>query len=141
MKRSVSEKRTVGYIKDKIESLHEGSKLLSTEYKDSKSKLEIQCENGHVFEMAWGDVSQNKWCMKCTGTEKRTIEYIKDQIENVLHKGSKLLSNEYINSKSKLEIKCKCGHKFEMTWSFITQNRWCRKCEMVKRLKLSENKP
>ena len=137
MKHSAVEKRTIEYIKGKIENLHKGSKVLSTEYKDSKSKLEIQCEKGHTFDMTWGDISQNHWCTKCSGTEKRSFEYVKNQIENKLYPGSKLLSTEYKNSKSKLEIQCKKKHKFEMSWSFITQNRWCKICEMSNKLKES----
>lgn len=133
MKPSAKEIRTIEYIKDKIENKHIGSKVLSTKYIDSKSKLEIKCEHGHKFEMSWGDISQNRWCSKCIGTEKRTFEDIKNQIENVLYPGSNLISASYKNTKSKLEIQCKHGHKFEMSWSFITQDRWCPKCSSLVR--------
>lgn len=39
--------------------------MISDEYIDGKSKLKIQCENAHVFEMVPGNIIGNHWCRMC----------------------------------------------------------------------------
>ena len=57
---------------------------------------------------------------------KLTIDYIRKIIEE---EGCELLSNEYINSKTKLSIRCKCGEVFEKTFDkFRDGQRQCKKC-------------
>ena len=59
------------------------------------------------------------------------------EIEKFVEENSEcyLLSNEYANSKSKLEFKCKCGNIFVTTFSeFKHQNRRnCRECGIKRR--------
>lgn len=46
-------------------------------------------------------------------TVKFTYEYIKDVIEKA---GCKLISENYVNTKTKLKIQCKCGEVFETSY-------------------------
>lgn len=45
-----------------------------------------------------------------------------------------LLSNEYVNSTSKLKVKCKCGEIYHTTWSSMKQGKGCqcKKCTYIK---------
>ena len=130
-------KLTYEFVKDQIENvLHKGSKLISTEYVNSRTKLRIQCENGHIFDTPWCNINGGSWCIKCSGKEKHTVEFIKDQIENILPKGSKLISTEYVNAYTKLDTKCENGHLFKMHWGNISNNHWCGQCYKMKRKNL-----
>jgi len=61
--------------------------------------------------------------------KKLTYEFVKEQIESI--KGYKLLSIEYINSYSKLIIKCPIGHKFKMSWSNFNSGQKCPECNRL----------
>ena len=116
-------------VKQTIEN--EGYKLLSTDYKNSRTKIEIQCPSGHIFEMRYNAFQQGNRCPECYGSKKHTYSYVKQTIEN---EGYKLLSTEYKNVTSKLKIQCPEGHIVEMTYSgFYTGNR-CADCSPTKKL-------
>jgi predicted Zn-ribbon and HTH transcriptional regulator len=56
-----------------IEEMHElaykkNGKCLSTEYINSKTKLEWQCKKGHIWETSPNNIKQDKWCPKCAGS-------------------------------------------------------------------------
>jgi len=84
-------------------------KCLSDSYYGSKEKLEFQCANGHVWSTLPGSIISGSWCVRCTGTHKKTIE-------EVVNIGRKIklscLSESYINNHTKLDWKCSCGHTF-----------------------------
>lgn len=42
--------------------------------------------------------------------------------------GGCCLSNDYVNSKSKLLFKCKFGHQFESCWDYLKAGNWCPFC-------------
>ena len=85
-------KLTYKEVKEYIESF--GYKLLSNEYKNSKTKLEIECPKGHVFEMRFNSFKNGTRCPKCGGTQKLTYDEVKKYIESF---GYELLSTKYIN--------------------------------------------
>jgi len=55
--------------------------------------------------------------------------------EIVINKGGVCLSDRYINSKSKLTLKCKNGHIWSTCADNIKQGNWCPKCAIIKRRK------
>jgi len=59
------------------------------------------------------------------GKKKLTYEYVKEEIEKERYK---LLSNEYINAKTKLELECPKGHKYEVKWNKWQQGTRCPIC-------------
>lgn len=56
-------KLTYEFVKYFIEQ--EGYKLLSTEYVSVKTKLDIQCCNGHLFNMKFNNFQQGQRCPIC----------------------------------------------------------------------------
>ena len=58
--------------------------------------------------------------------KKLTYNEVKKFIEGL---GYELLSKEYINSKTKLLIKCDKGHEFEMIYNMLQSGRRCPKCK------------
>ena len=129
------------YIKDQIENvLHNGAKLLSTNYTNAYSKLKIQCEKGHLFETPWTSIQSGSWCLDCAGIRKKTIDEIRYKIENELHPTSKLLSTKYTNTHTKLKMQCEKGHHFELPWSSLQNGKWCSYCAGTNRKSIEEIK-
>lgn len=61
---------------------------------------------------------------------KLTYEEVKHFIEVESGSGCKLLSKEYINSKEKLKIQCKCGEHFHITFNHFKRDKkyQCNTC-------------
>ena len=117
------------YVKKHIENTR--YKLKSDEYKNSISKLELQCSKGHIFKMTWNNFQQGHGCPKCFGTYKYSYEYVKQVVENY---GHKLLSKTYNSCGSKLELQCSKGHKFKMSFTNLRLNKGCFVCFGKKKL-------
>ena len=130
----MSKKLTYDFVKDYIENKHPGCKLMSDKYVNSKTKLDIVCENGHIFSVCFNSITNmNSWCPVCAGLKKHNYESVKEFIEN-RHPGCKLISTEYVNSKTKLDIVCENGHEFSTCHDNIHQNKWCGYCSRNKKL-------
>lgn len=134
-------KLTYDYVKDRIESV-DGYKLLSTEYKNAFTKLEIMCPEGHKFGMKYNDFQQGHRCKLCyhlkTGNRcKLQYDDIKKYIEI---EGYKLLSDAYKGNKKKLHIKCNKGHMFYMSYNSFSSGQRCPRCNGGSRIPYDEIK-
>jgi len=117
---------TYDEVKEYIESF-EGYKLLSDEYINNSTKLKLQCPEGHKFKMRYNDFKQGQRCSVCRYRGKPlTYDEVKEYIESF--EGYKLLSDEYINSRTKLLIQCPEGHKFKMRYTNFQQGGRCPIC-------------
>jgi len=56
---------------------------------------------------------------------KKTIE---DARRAAIRRGGECLSNEYLNSWTKLQWKCEKGHRWEATFDGIQAGHWCPEC-------------
>jgi hypothetical protein len=93
-------------VKNYIESFN--YKLLSKEYIGSFDKLDIKCDNGHLYQSSFANFKNyGRRCPKCNGKEKFLYDDVKSYIES---KGYKLLSTEYKNICTKLKIQCNHNH-------------------------------
>jgi len=97
-------------VKDYIEN--KGYILLSKEYKNNSTKLEICCPKGHNFKMIFNSFQNGRRCPICFGKTKKTIDEVREYIESYNYK---LLSKEYKNNCTKLSLQCPEGHKFNIT--------------------------
>ena len=125
-------KKTIEEIKPAIE-LRDEYELISEEYIEAHSKLEILHKScGDVFQMRWSDFNAGHRCPGCShkkmGLDQTLpFETIKTKIDSV--ENYKLLSDEYVNAKSKLKIlHYSCGDVFQMTWNDFSQGQRCPKC-------------
>ena len=109
-----------------------GGKCLSSEYKNSFTKLLWQCSEGHTW-MANSDgiKSANTWCPECGGTKKLSLESMRDIAEA---RGGKCLSTEYINIKTKLLWQCDKGHEWKAVPDIVVNRKsWCPDCRIRER--------
>lgn len=111
------------YVKEYIESF--GYKLLSKEYTNARSKLKVQCDKGHIYEVTFDNFKHGYRCPYCAGNIKYNYEYIKKYIESF---GYELISKEYIGVFDKLIVKCPKGHIYEVNFNNFKNGYRCPIC-------------
>ncbi|MDT9337765.1 hypothetical protein P3F01_15505 [Clostridium perfringens] len=122
---------TIENIELWLEQNLNGYKILSDEYKDTHSKLCFQCNEGHIFYMAFADLQYGQRCPKCKGIKnaqrsKHTTKYVSEYIKKT---GYFLLTKQYKNMDQKLKIKCPKGHVFEMDFQHFKRGQRCVFCD------------
>jgi len=100
-------------------------KCLSKVYVNSKSKLEWQCDKGHIWNASYSNVQNGKWCPFCIGRGK-TVECLQKLAQK---RNGKLLSTEYKNSFTKYKWQCSKGHIWNSTFGHMMRDGcWCPYC-------------
>ncbi len=117
-------------IKDmqKLAECKEG-KCLSEKYINAHAKLKWQCKEGHNWEATSHLIKRGKWCPYCAGNARLTIEEMQKIAEN---REGKCLSEEYINTLTKLKWQCKEEHIWEARANDIKRGSWCPICARKK---------
>ena len=110
---------------------NKGYKLLSTEYKKQNEKLTFMCKEEHIFDMNFQGFKKLKECPICSG-KWLNYDVVKKYIED---KNYKLLSEEYINNRTKLKLQCPKGHIFDMCFSNFKTGQRCPICAKENNLK------
>jgi len=122
-------KLTNAFVKKSIEKM--GGVLLS-EYIDSGLKLKVKCNVcNEVWFPTWDNLRHGSWCKNCRTIKnaKRNRLGFKYVSEQISIKGGELLSDEYINSSTKLKIKCNvCKHIWYPIYDNIRVGKWCPIC-------------
>ena len=102
-----------------------GYKLLSSEYKNSRQKLDYICNNGHRHSIKWDHFRDGHGCPYCANRPPLTIELVKQSFES---EGYKLLTDVYINSNQKLTCVCPKGHRYKVRWNNWSSGYRCPYC-------------
>jgi len=121
---------TYDYVKEYMEK--EGYKLLSDTYVNNKTKLLVRCPEGHEYKIRFYSFGQGNRCPVCNIKHKEHVEkrrhnynFIKDQFEK---EGYQLLSDTYVNMKTKLSVRCPEGHEYKVTFGRFQQGGRCPTC-------------
>ena len=124
-----SRKKDFYGLKSKFES--EGYKILSKEYKDSRTKLKCRCPEGHTLHvLPYNFTSGKSRCPTCSGNKKYTIEEVREIFKS---EGYILLSKEYINSHTPLKCICPEGHEWNIRLcGFVNNGSRCYTCHQIK---------
>ena len=112
-----------------------GGQCISNKYVNNHVKLTWQCKDKHRWEATPGTIKQGTWCPACAGTQKSTIEEMR---ELAREHGGKCLSTEYINSQAKLTWQCMTGHQWEAVPGHIKQGCWCPACAGTRKSTIEE---
>lgn len=102
----------------------EGYQLLTTDYKNSRQKLQFVCPAGHKFQITWGKWNDGCRCYYC-GTPQKTIEEIREAFNK---EGYTLLTKSYTNVWQKLDYMCPVGHKHSIRWNNWLHGYRCAHC-------------
>jgi len=109
-------------------ALEKNGKCLSSEYINIDSKLDWECQHGHIWKASlYGIKSQKTWCPVCAGILK--LDGLNVARKLATDHGGVCMSADYINNKTNMIWKCGRGHVWEATLNAVkTANHWCRKC-------------
>lgn len=106
-----------------------GCKLLSETYKGNHKPLHLKCSCGNEFYRALAEFKGRKLfkCKECTGA---TIQYTYEQVYNDLKEHNiKLLSKEYINNQTNMDIEYSCGFRANRNYANIKKSDYkCPHC-------------
>ncbi|MDD4779018.1 MAG: hypothetical protein PHT02_00245 [Tissierellia bacterium] len=133
----MSRKLSYEEVKNYIES--KGCKLISGEYINNSTKLEIQCSCNKIFKNSFNEFCNKRYyvcpeCIKNIKSGKLSLDYnyVKEYIEN--NSDCILLSDNYKNYSSKLLLRCKCSNEFEVSFAnFIKGKISCNLCSNLQR--------
>ena len=118
-------KLSLKYIEEEFKKV--GWTLLTTEYVNTKQRLEYICDKGHKYTISWDKFKEGKGCPCCKGN-RLTIEMIREKFKK---EGYTLLSTHYMNGQ-KLEYLCDKGHRHFTTWDNFQQGYRCSYCKSSK---------
>jgi hypothetical protein len=122
-----------------------GGKCLSARYINNRHPLLWECKRRHRWKAMPGNVKGGKrkrgtWCLECYNLRRKFRE--RDSIERMKKFARRLgglcLSEEYINSKSKLQWQCDKGHCWRAVPVAIRRGSWCPVCARNRKLTLEE---
>lgn len=131
IKNGESKRKSIVFIKEYL--IQQGFKLVQLEYKNNKeSKIQLECNNGHVFVKNWLQVYKEKeGCPECNPNwNKWDIKKV-SKVANEY--GYKVLSKKYVSVDRKLLFQCEQNHKFKMSWAgFYSCGYRCSVCNSSK---------
>lgn len=133
----MSQKRTYEEVKQAFEE--EGYTLVSKEYVNNATPLEVICPNGHEWKVRWGHFAssiKSRCRQGICDKRKPDFEFVKKTFEE---QGYTLLSTEYVNTHSLLKTLCPNGHEYNVSWANFTSpfgygenegkgRKGCRQC-------------
>jgi len=100
-------------------------KCLSDTYVNAHTKLLWECAEGHQWEATSGTVKRGSWCPMCAGNIALTID---DMHVIAEERGGKCLSENYLNTDTKILWECAEGHQWKASPDRIKSGRWCPIC-------------
>lgn len=107
-----------------------GGKCLSEKYVNVATKMEFECNEGHVWATTPRGIIKGQWCPVCG--KNKTVEPQKNDFNEIkkiiTDKGGKCFTTEYVNCLKKLDVICKEGHKFKISAASLKKGSWCVKC-------------
>jgi hypothetical protein len=115
-------------------AISKGGICLTDEYQNQKTRLIFQCSQKHQWTTAGSSLkSKNTWCPYCASPSLADTPKLKQQRllelqKSAKERGGKLLSTEYINTKTKYKFQCAGGHTWATSIDVIRGGSWCKKC-------------
>lgn len=109
--------------------------LVSEKYEHSRKKLEVLCPVGHRWSICL-EFFKKANCGVCSGNKKFTLEFIEAEFNK---KGYKLISKNYTNCYTKLDVVCPNGHDYCVSFNnFYNHKSICSSCTKRKRLGIKD---
>lgn len=104
-----------------------GGRLLTFDYVNAQSKLRFRCAKGHEWLASRASrVMHGVWCPRCAHpTPEEQYERLR---EVVRRHGGELLSRRYVNSTTKIHVRCHKGHEWKALSNTLFGGAWCAQC-------------
>lgn len=117
-------KLSIYFIRNEIKKY--GYELISEEYINVRTNLEIKCLNGHLSMKSWEKIKEGRGCKKCASEKLRTdFEIVKNEFSK---RNYTLTSATYIGAHDKLTYICPNGHEGNIAWHEFKRGEGCNKC-------------
>ena len=114
----------------RVTAAERGGRCLSTEYRNSGTKLRWQCSQGHKWMATPGHVRNGRWCPECkrlkSGASQRLSMHHASRLAQ--SNGGLCLSTIYKNAITPMDWECAAGHRWSATYNTIQQGHWCGRC-------------
>ncbi len=108
----------------------EGYTLISKEYVNKRTDLDMVCHAGHTTSMTFSNWQCGFRCKHCARNVRFTIDFVRAKFKEF---GYTLLSTEYVNQKQKLIYKCPYGHEHTITFTdWYNGGYRCPTCYAIK---------
>jgi len=115
---------SLNYVRHSFEL--EGYRLIGTEKFNGRTKYVYRCPNGHKHSITWTNWKKGARCYYCSRNVSVSISFIRKEMAK---EGYTLLSDKYINRKSKLDVLCPNGHFFKIGWNAWSAGKHrCKYC-------------
>ena len=122
-----------------------GGKCISETYNNCYTNLVWECVRGHRWKALPGNVKgsprkRGTWCLKCANLRRvfnspGDIEKMRDLARA---RRGRCLSQEYVNSNTRIEWECEQGHRWRAVPRTVSAGSWCPICARNQRLTLEE---
>lgn len=110
-----------------------GFVYVSGTYTGQRSRVQLKCKCGSLFETTFADAQHRIGCNRCgrqRSASRLTIDYVRDTFSRY---GCDLLSTDYQTNTQKLEFRCSCGCISSKTiGNIIKSEGGCRYCAPVR---------
>jgi vacuolar-type H+-ATPase subunit D/Vma8 len=139
--RRAKQKIPYSYVKEYINGADGNGCILLTsedEYKNITNNIKIKCKCGNEYNTTFHffKSGNKRQCNKCGRQNMRdkqslSLEEVKKYIEVDSNSGCVLLSKEYINNQENLDVRCKCGNAFKVSFANFkngSRKRYCNDC-------------
>lgn len=127
------ERLTIAKVKNMYsEMTNNKCKILDDEYINSVTKMNIQCKCSNIFQRDWQHIKRGQlYCCDCKlKAQSEYYRFSQEYVENYINSTDcEFISGEYVNSSSKLNIRCKCGNPMIKTFEkFKIGQQRCSEC-------------
>jgi hypothetical protein len=109
-----------------------GGECLSTEYVSLRTRMHWRCAAGHKWDAQAQNIRRGKWCLRCSGKMRKTIEEMRALAES---RGGECISRIYTNMATKLTWRCERGHRWKSRPHLVQLGQWCPRCANENRRK------
>lgn len=107
-----------------------GGEVFLVEYSGMGNKSKFKCVNNHTWEAKTSSViNDGNGCKVCSKKSSPTIGEVEKYVSS---NGCLLISEEYANAFSLLDIKLECGHIRKISFNNFKRGRRCRLCSWKK---------
>ena len=121
---AIGKKYTYEAVKKIIEE--KGCQLISENYINAKTKLQIKCRCSNILNIKFSQFCSGSFCRKCMKERfKLNYEFVKNFFEK---ENCVLISKEYINARTHLEYICNCGSKSTIVFDSFKRDNRCKNC-------------
>jgi hypothetical protein len=112
-----------------------GGRIVSGEYRNTRTRLRFGCTQGHEWEAKPGSILKGSWCKQCwQELEAGKHLQLKDGLEQALkiaaERSGECLSNTYEAANKPLHWRCQNGHEWFAALSDIKKLTWCPHCNL-----------